>query len=417
MQFLQYHSPWLPMTRSTRQIAFINAAHSFTHYSLLVLATAVLAMAAPDGAFGDAYGPILALATGMFVLYGAFSLPQGWIARRIGRPALMTLFFVGTGLSMAATGLAGSRLTLALALGATGLFAAIYHPIGTAMLVDAAGDRPGRAIGINGVFGNIGVALAPVVTAFLASQAGWRAAFLAPGLVCAGLGLWWMLQPAPESATQHAAAAFPDIPRHLVRRAVIVLLLIAVVSGLVFNGFTLLLPKLIEERLGGNPQLLPLVGLAAFLTTLCGAVTQFTVGQMIDRTTLKRVFLPISALLVPGLIVASYAQGWLILPFAAMVSAAIFGQVTVNDTMTARYISPALRTRIYSIRFFVGFLGAAAAAPMVASLHERTGSLASAILVMAALSVVTLLCALGFPDRREEVRPELWNASSAVAAE
>jgi hypothetical protein len=45
----------------------------------------------------------------------------------------------------------------------------------------------------------------------------------------------------------------------------------------------------------------------------------------------------------------TWAQGWLVLPFAAIVAAAIFGQVTVNGTMTARYISQALRTRMYSI--------------------------------------------------------------------
>ena len=404
------------MTPNTRQIAFINVAHSFTHYSLLVLPTAVLAMAVPGGRFGDAYGPVLSLATGMFVLYGAFSLPQGWIAQRIGRPALMTVFFLGTGLSMVATAFCGSPVMLALALASTGLFAAIYHPVGTAMLVDAAGDRPGRAIGINGVFGNVGVTLAPVVTAFLANQAGWRAAFLAPGLISAALGFWWMRQPAPESGGRRATRAFPEIPRHLVRRAMVVLLLIAVVSGLVFNAFTLLLPKLIEERLGGDPHLLPLVGLAAFLTTLCGAVTQFTVGRMIDRTTLKRVFLPVSALLVPGLAAVTYVQGWLVLPVAAVVAAAIFGQVTVNETMTAQYISPALRTRMYSIRFFVGFLGAAAAAPLVAWLHERTGNLAAATLMMAGFGVVTLFCALAFPDREEELRPELWG-TAPVAAE
>ncbi len=193
------------------------------------------------------------------------------------------------------------------------------------------------------------------------------------------------------------------------RRAVVVLLLIAVVSGLVFNAFTLLLPKLIQERLaGGDPRLLPLVGLAAFLATLCGALTQFTVGRMIDRMTLKRVFVPVSVLLVPGLVAVSYAQGWLVVPMAALVSAAIFGQVTVNETMTARYISPALRTRMYSVRFFVGFLGAAAAAPVVAWLDERTGSLTIVTLVMAGFGVVTLACALAFPDRREELRPELW---------
>src|SRR5690242_14485208 len=143
------------MTGNARLIAFVNAAHTVTHYSLLILPTAVLAMATPGGRFGASYGPILALATGMFVLYGAFSLPQGWIAQRIGRPALMTVFFLGTGLSMVATAFSNSPAVLAATLGATGLFAAIYHPIGTAMLVDAAGDRPGRAIGVNGVFGNI----------------------------------------------------------------------------------------------------------------------------------------------------------------------------------------------------------------------------------------------------------------------
>lgn len=401
------------MARNNHLIAFVNAAHTVTHYSLLILPTAVLAMATPGGRFGDAYGPILALATGMFVLYGLFSLPQGWIAQRVGRPALMTVFFVGTGVSMMATAFAGSSVALAVALAATGLFAAIYHPIGTAMLVDAAGDKPGRAIGINGVFGNVGVALAPVATAFLASQAGWRAAFLVPGLVCVGLGIAWLRLPAPEATARHSARVFPDIPRRLVRRAVIVLLLIAVVSGLVFNAFTLLLPKLIEERLGDDPRMLPLVGSAAFVATLCGALTQFTVGRMIDRMTLKRVFLPISVLLVPGLVAVSYAQGWVVVPMAALVSAAIFGQVTVNETMTARYISPALRTRMYSVRFFVGFLGAAAAAPIVAWLHERTGSLTLVTLVMAGFGVVTLGCALAFPDRREELSPDLWAAVPA----
>jgi MFS family permease len=402
------------MSPNTRLIAFINAAHSVTHYSLLILPTAVLAMVAPGGRFGDVYGPVLALATGMFMVYGLFSLPQGWIAQRIGRPALMAVFFLGTGVSMAATAFAASPAMLAAGLAATGLFAAIYHPIGTAMLVDAAGDKPGRAIGVNGVFGNLGVALAPVMTAFLAHQAGWRAAFLVPGVACAALGLVWLRVKSPEAAVRRSARPFPEIPRHLVRRAVVVLLLIAVVSGLVFNAFTLLLPKLMQERLGGDPRMLPLVGTAAFLATLCGALTQFTVGRMIDRTTLKRVFLPVSVLLVPGLVGVSYAQGWLVLPTAALVAAAIFGQVTVNETMTARYISPALRTRMYSVRFFVGFLGAAASAPIVAWLYDRTGSLAAVTLVLAGFGVVTLGCALAFPDRKEELRPELWGAATRV---
>jgi MFS family permease len=405
------------MTPAARQIAFINTAHAITHYSLLILPTAVLAMAIPGGSFGESYGPILALATGMFVLYGLLSLPQGWLVQRFGRKALMTAFFLGTGISLIASGLAHSPAMLAVTLACVGGFAAIYHPIGTTMLVEAAGDKPGRAIGINGVFGNLGVALAPVVTAFLANAVGWRAAFIAPGLLCAASGLAW-IRTSPASASTHInRRPFPPIPQRLVRRAVLVLMLIAMSSGLVFNAFTLLLPKLMQERLAGNTTLLPLVGLTAFLVTLCGAVTQFSVGRMIDRNTLKKVFLPISIVLGPAMLALSFSQGWLVLPVAGAVAASIFGQVTVNETMAARYISPALRARIYSIRFFVGFLGAAAAAPIVSGLYERTGSVASVTMVLAAFSIVTFGCALFFPNRREELEPNLWIVAVPAAAE
>jgi MFS family permease len=353
----------------------------------------------------------------MFVLYGVGSLPQGWLAAHVGRKPMIAVFFVGTGLSLVVAGLVSSPLGLALALAAAGMFAAIYHPIGTAMLVDVAGAKPGRAIGINGVFGNLGVALAPVISAFLAQQSGWRAAFVAPGLACLVAGLAWLREPAFDHHAQGTPRSFPEIPPALVRRAVIVLLLIAVVSGLVFNSFTLLLPKLMQERLASSPQLLPIVGTLAFLVTLCGAVTQFTVGHLIDRTTLKRVFLPLALVLAPALGLLSGADGWPVLILAAVVAAVIFGQVTVNETMTARYISPALRTRMYSIRFFVGFLGGAAAAPLVGLVHERTGSLAAVIIVLAAFALITLGCALFFPDRREELQPHLWNAGALSPAE
>ncbi len=404
------------MTPAGRQIVFINTAHTITHYSLLILPTAVLAMAVPGGPFGESYGPILALATGMFVLYGLLSLPQGWLAQRFGRKALMTAFFLGTGGGLVAAGLTRSPLMLAAALAATGAFAAIYHPIGTTMLVEAAGDKPGRSIGVNGVFGNLGVALAPVVTAFLANEIGWRAAFVAPGILCMIAGLFWLRTPPAHLSAHATSRPFPAIPPRLVRRAVLVLMLIAMSSGLVFNAYTILLPKLLQERLADNATLLPLVGLAAFLVTLCGAVTQFSVGRMIDRNTLKTVFLPVSVVLAPAMLALSFAQGWLVLPLAAMVAASIFGQVTVNETMAARYISPALRARIYSVRFFVGFLGAAAAAPVVSGLYERTGSVAVVTTVLSAFSVVTLGCALFFPNRPEELAPELWLAAASERA-
>ncbi len=222
------------------------------------------------------------------------------------------------------------------------------------------------------------------------------------------LGIAWMRIPAHDYSVARGSRPFPRIPPAVVRRAVVVLLLIAVVSGLVFNAFTLLIPKLLQERLASDASVLPMIGVAAFLVTLCGALTQFTLGRPIDRTTLRRVFLPMAAVLVPGLAALSVVQGWAVLPAAALVAAVIFGQVTLNETMTARYISPPLRARMYSVRFFVGFLGSAAAAPLVSALHQRTGNLSAVMLVLAAVAVITVGCALFFPDRPEELHPELW---------
>jgi len=399
------------MSSARAQIGFINAAHSFTHYSLLILPTAVLAMVNQGGMFGTDYGPILALATGGFILYGIFALPQGWLAAKIGRRTLMSIFFLGAGLSMIATGLCSTPLALGLTLGATGLFVAIYHPVGTALLVEVAGDKPGQAIGLNGVFGNIGVALAPMLTAFIATQFGWHWAFILPGAACTVLGIFWMRLKVWDGHSQRQTKPFPTIPPAVVRQVVIILLLIAAASGLVFNAFTLLIPKLMQERLAGAPAV---AGIAATLATLCGAATQLTVGRMIDRLTLRRLFMPFGIVLVPALVLLSFVQGWLIVPVAGLVAAVIFGQVTINETMTARYFSPALRTKMYSVRFFVGFLGSAAAPPVISVLHESTGNLTAAVLLLAVFALVILGCALSFPDRQEELNPSLWEEPRAI---
>jgi cyanate permease len=97
-----------------------------------------------------------------------------------------------------------------------------------------------------------------------------------------------------------------------------------------------------------------------------------------------------------------------VLPLAALMAAAIFGQVTVNETITARYVAPALRAKLYSVRFTVGFLGAALAAPLVGYLHAATGNLAAVMVALAGVASITLACAIWFPNRPEELHPEMW---------
>ncbi|HXF65451.1 MAG TPA: MFS transporter, partial [Burkholderiales bacterium] len=163
---------------------FLNLGHTLDHLFLLIYPTVVLVMA-PE--FGRSYGEMLQLALGGFVAFGAGSLPAGWLADRWSRRGMMIVFFVGAGASSIATGLASAPWQVALGLTLIGSFGAIYHPVGVAMLVSGR-DKVGRVLGVNGVFGNLGVAFAALVSGALAHWLGWRAAFIVPGMVSIAVG-------------------------------------------------------------------------------------------------------------------------------------------------------------------------------------------------------------------------------------
>ncbi len=201
------------MTPATRQIVFINTAHTITHYSLLILPTAVLAMAVPGGAFGaglrpdpgagDGHVRAVRAAVAAAGLAGAALRTQGADDRVLLRHRRQP----------------DRRRVCAVRPGC--LPPPWPPPAGSPRSITRSARRcwsrrratsPGESIGVNGVFGNLGVALAPVITAFLAQQIGWRAAFVAPGLLCVAAGLFWARTPLAHveaHATAPAVSADP----------------------------------------------------------------------------------------------------------------------------------------------------------------------------------------------------------------
>ena len=144
-----------PPTRAAnrRAIAFLNLAHAIDHFVLLIFPAVVLGL---ETVFERPYEEMIALSTAGFVAFAVFALPAGWLADRWSRRNMMAVFFFGCGVSLLGTGVAPTPLALALAMGLVGMFAAIYHPVGTAMILDNATQR-GRTMAFNGVCGNIGV--------------------------------------------------------------------------------------------------------------------------------------------------------------------------------------------------------------------------------------------------------------------
>src|SRR3954463_8506295 len=191
------------MNNPARVIGFVNAAHFVDHYAMLIFAAAVIIM---GPALGMAYSELLPYATPGFVAFGAGSLATGWLGDRWSRRHMMVVFFAGIGLSMIAVGLVQTPLQLGAALLSIGLFASIYHPVGTAMLVSYA-DRLGEQMGMNGVWGNLGVASSALVTGVIGQFLGWRWAFILPGIVTVLIGGAFARAVVHENRSGHKQAA------------------------------------------------------------------------------------------------------------------------------------------------------------------------------------------------------------------
>lgn len=385
---------------SRRVIAFINAGHAIDHLLMLIFPTAVLGMA---DAFDMPYGELLALSLGGFIAFGAGAVPAGWLGDHWSRRNMMAVFFVGIGAASVVTGFAATPWQLAAGMTAIGIFGSIYHPVGTAMLT-AHAERLGRDIGVNGVWGNLGIAFAALAAGGLTQWLGWRAAFVVPGAVAAGVGVLFFLT-VPDAPPPRCAAARTtvDLPRAVVLRAFAVLALTTMAGGVVFNAATVSLPKLFDERLAavaGTP-----LGVGALVSAIyvVGATSQLLVGRLLDRYTLRRVFIPLSAMLAPSLLLASAAGGWALGVPAVLMMFAIFGQVTVNDTMVAKYTTEAWRARAYAVRYLVSFSASALAVPLVGVLHAL-GGFAALYQVLALFGVAIAASALLFPHRPDELQ-------------
>jgi len=381
------------MNSPGRVIGFVNAAHFIDHYSMLIFAAAVIVM---GPALGMAYSELLPYATPGFVAFGAGSLLTGWLGDRWSRRHMMVIFFVGIGASMIAVGLVNTKLELGAALLSIGLFASIYHPVGTAMIVSYA-DRLGREMGINGVWGNLGVASSALVTGVIGQYLGWRWAFIVPGVATILLGLVFMWAVAHEDRSgAKQAAAQARVAKRDMWRVILALLIVVIAISTTFNAVTVALPKLFAERLSGLTQSPALLGLIAAGVYVFGAMTQYTIGKLLDRHSLKAVSLPLSFVLAPFLYLAAELSNLPLIIAAIGIVMGAFGQVTVNDAMVGKYTSEEWRSRAYAVRYFVGFTAAGASVGLVAWLYQQ-GGFATMLHAFAGLCLLVIAAAIILP--------------------
>ena len=347
---------------------------------------------------------------------------------------MMCVFFIGIGLASIATGFAQTPLQIGFGLFVIGVFAAIYHPVGLAIVTMKWRDT-GMRIAANGVWGNLGVACAALVTGYLIDNGGWRMAFFLPGAVSIVMGLAYLLlrwdslraeRRAPKAAAEPARANLGAAQRALLLRVSAIVFLTTAVASLIFQSTTFALPKIFDERLqglaaqlsawsdgvagSGQGDVATVVGSLAFVVFAIASIAQLVVGGLLDRFGPRPVFLAVAAIqlvffsLMPGLtdgLALAVALGFML---------GAFGQIPINDFMIGKMASGPFRARVYGVRYVVSFTVLAASLPLIAFVYDAWG-FDTLFRILAAAALVILAAVAILPRRLP--RPE----AEAVAAE
>lgn len=383
------------MSRTSATALLLNAGHALDHLFLLIFATAVAAIAAD---WGMAWQDLMPYTSGAFVMFGLGSLPAGRLGDLWGRRAMMIVFFLGMGASGLLIATTSGVWTLAAALTLMGVFSSIYHPVGIPMLVQNA-RNPGFTIGLNGLFGNLGIAFAAVLTGFLVKHAGWRSAFVVPAaiaLLCAAL--FALLVPREEMAPARRPKKTVDLPRSVMARVLLVMTLAAVSGSLIFNFTTNGNGHLLAERLTGIVDDPATLGALLAVVYVVASLAQLVVGKLIDRYPLKWVYLPVVAAQVPFFAIAAGATGWPLYAAVLGFMVFVFGAIPFIDAMIVQYVDDRMRSRVAGIRLAVSF-GVSSLAVYALGPTVKTAGFGTLLAVLALLAALTTLFVSLLPGR------------------
>ncbi len=391
------------MTSARFALGFSCVGHSYAHLFAPIFFVAVLAL---EKDLGLTHGEAVALIVVGNALFGFGAPLAGWLGDRWKATGMMSLFFLGTGTGMIATGLARTPFEIALGLSVTGLFASIYHPVGLAWLVRNAVNR-GTALGINNMFGGFGPAAAALMTGALIDWAGWHAAFLWPGVAVLATGVLFMILVARGVIVESEADRRPDAPvsRGDATRALTIMFFSILCTSLIYQATQPAVPKLFSERvMGTEGGLLGVSALVAGVYALSGLL-QFAYGRISDTFSPNRVYTIGFLIQAPILLLAGVLDGAPLVAVAFLMLFVNAGSTTAENMLFTRYTPSRWRSLAFGLKFIVALGIATIGVRIEGWLYDATGGFRTLFTLLAGIALAGVVISLLIPAAKESPKP------------
>ena len=391
----------LTASRPNRALAFVNVSHFLNHVIMLIYPTVALTLV---DVWSISYGELFKLFFIGSMLYGIAALPAGWLGDRWSSWGMMAIYMVGTGIATFFTGFANSPNQIAIGLGVIGVFAAIYHPVGIPMLVKS-NKKIGYRLGVNGVFGNMGVAAAPLITGLLLTVGDWRICFILPGLFCFTYGVAFakslkLDKDGPVKPRSSAADSFA--PNW--KRALAALALSTASGGFIFGAMTFVVPRYFEISMNNLSTSVAITGLLASIVYAVASFSQIAVGWLIDRYSPKNVLFVMAVGQVLFIYLAAQFNDLALFVAMLLAMSFVFGQIPITDAILSRYVPDAWRGRIFSVKFLLNLSIGASVLPVCGLILQAGFSMTTLFSLMSVVAILIVLAAIILPQQQSDQR-------------
>ena len=387
------------------RLLFLNIGHFTDHLLMLIFAKAAFSAGLAFGLAEDgAYAEMIPYGIPSLVLFGACAPIAAHFADSWHRNGMIVVFFVGIGFSAILTSFSENPVEIGLGLALIGVFAAIYHPVGIAMVIEGGGNV-GWRLGLNGVWGNMGVAGAPLVTGFILADYDWQLDFIIPGCVSILFGIVYLElilrgnAQSPEAALSKKTEVAFAIGW---QRALISLAMVTAAGGFVFGAMTFLVPRLFEVRLPSISEDIAITGALAAVVYAIAAFAQLLVGRTIDRRAVKPVLIFVAAgqPLFLGLMVMQ--QDYALFAVTLLAMGFVFGQIPITDAVLSRYVPDQWRTKVLSVKFMLNLIIGATALATARRMLSSGAGFEGVIQVLALVACLIVAAAFVLPSRQSE---------------
>jgi MFS family permease len=384
---------------------YLNIGHLLDHFMMLIFAKAAFDAGRE---FGLSYEEIIVYGTLGVIMFGAAAPLAGWLADKYSRAILITVYPFGLGLGGLLATFSQSTEMLGISLGVLGFFAAIYHPVGIAMLTKRPG-KIGLRVGVNGVWGNMGVAAAPVFTGILIAYADWRLGFLLPSIFCICFGLFQLFAFVENEEInlkniKNKAASTLSSPFSEGWKIVLFALSITTLSGgFIFGALTFLIPRLFEVSMVQISTDVAITGLLAGLVYAIASFSQIGTGWLVDKVPPKYVLSAMGLGQLIFIYIASQSSDYnlLFIMLAAMIF--VFGQVPITDVILVKYVQDSWRGRVLSIKFMVNLSAGASVLPITSLLLKNGYNFSFVLQCLSVISIAVIISGLLLPNKKSNL--------------